>query len=162
MVFDRRAVLTACLALPLAGAAAQASWTRPASLAPYMTVPLWPDGHIKPPFGLVEQLVQRSNDPRASDRMLQGISRARLDIFRPAKPNGAAAILAPGGGFRYVVIDKEGYELARWLKARGGLFEGAERGVKRASGPGGDGHVWAEAPGASPARWSRRTRKRQR
>jgi acetyl esterase/lipase len=119
MVFDRRALLTASLALPFAGAAAQAAWTRPASLAPDMSVPLWPDGHIKPPFGLVEQLVQRSNDPRASDRMLQGISRARLDIFRPAKPNGAAAILAPGGGFRYVVIDKEGYELARWLKARG-------------------------------------------
>src|SRR3546814_16516646 len=28
-------------------------------------------------------------------------------------------ILAPGGGYRYGVIDKEGYELARWLAARG-------------------------------------------
>ena len=92
MVFDRRALLTASLALPFAGAAAQAAWTRPASLAPDMSVPLWPDGHIKPPFGLVEQLVQRSNDPRASDRMLQGISRARLDIFRPAKPNPAGTL----------------------------------------------------------------------
>src|SRR3546814_5218023 len=51
--------------------------------------------------------------------MLEGITRPRLDIFRPARPNGAAVILAPGGGYRYVVVDKEGYELARWLTARG-------------------------------------------
>src|SRR3546814_16966529 len=51
--------------------------------------------------------------------MLEHIVRPRLDIFRPANPNGAAMILAPGGGYRYVVIDKEGYELARWPAARG-------------------------------------------
>ena len=96
MMFERRALLTASLALPFANAAVQAAWTRPASLAPDVSVPLWPDGHIKPPFGLVEHVVQRSDDPRASDRMLQGISLARLDIFRPAQPNGAAVILAPG------------------------------------------------------------------
>ncbi|MBJ7439727.1 MAG: alpha/beta hydrolase [Sphingopyxis sp.] len=119
MALDRRALLTAGLALPFASAAAQAAWTRPAGLAPNASVPLWPDGHIKPPSGLVEQVIQRSAEPNASDRMLQGITRPRLDIFRPAKPNGAAVILAPGGGYRYVVIDKEGYELARWLKDRG-------------------------------------------
>ena len=119
MALGRRALLTASLALPFASAAAQAAWTRPAGVAPDTSIPLWPDGHIQPPPGLVEQVVQRSDDPNASDRMLQGITRPRLDIFRPAKPNGAAVILAPGGGYRYVVIDKEGYELARWLRDRG-------------------------------------------
>ena len=120
MNVDRRALLTASLALPFASAAAaQTAWTRPADLAPDASIALWPDGHIKPPSGLVEEVVQRSDDPDASDRMLQGITRPRLDIFRPAKPNGAAVILAPGGGYRYVVIDKEGYELARWLRTRG-------------------------------------------
>lgn len=119
MALDRRALLTASLALPFASAAAQAALTRPAGAAPDARIPLWPEGHIKPPPGLVEQVVQRSDDPSASDRMLQGITRPRLDIFRPAKPNGAAVILAPGGGYRYVVIDKEGYELARWLRDRG-------------------------------------------
>jgi len=119
MTLGRRELLTAGLALPLASAAAQAAWTRPAGVAPDASIPLWPEGHIKPPSGLGEQIVQRSQDPDASDRMLQGITRPRLDIFRPAKPNGAAVILAPGGGYRYVVIDKEGYELARWLAARG-------------------------------------------
>ncbi|UKK83208.1 alpha/beta hydrolase [Sphingopyxis sp. BSN-002] len=119
MTLDRRALLSASLALPFASAAAKEAWTRPAGLTPDASVALWPGGHIKPPPGLVEQVVQRSDDPDASDRMLQGITRPRLDIFRPAKPNGAAVILAPGGGYRYVVVDKEGYELARWLKDRG-------------------------------------------
>lgn len=119
MVLGRRELMAASLALPFAGAAAGEVWTRPVGLVPDASIPLWPGGHIKPPPGLSEEIVQRSDDPDASDRMLQHITRPRLDIFRPDKPNGAAVILAPGGGYRYVVIDKEGYELARWLKARG-------------------------------------------
>lgn len=88
-------------------------------MKPDVSIALWPEDQLKPPSGLAEAVVQRSDDPNASDRMLQGITRPRLDIFRPAKPNGAAVILAPGGGYRYVVVDKEGYELARWLKDRG-------------------------------------------
>ncbi|WP_422059225.1 alpha/beta hydrolase [Sphingopyxis sp.] len=119
MTVGRRELLAASLVVPFASAAAQSAWTRPAGLAPDASIALWPKGHLEPPPGLVEQVVQRSDDPDASDRMLQGITRPRLDIFRPARPNGAAVILAPGGGYRYVVIDKEGYELARWLSARG-------------------------------------------
>ena len=119
MLVDRRALLGASLALPFASAAAHTAWTRPADIAPDVSVPLWPEGHLTPPPGLAERVVQRSDDPGASDRMLEGITRSRLDIFRPAQPSGAAVILAPGGGYRYVVIDKEGYELARWLKERG-------------------------------------------
>lgn len=119
MTVGRRELLTAGLALPFASVAAREVWTRPAGVVPDASVPLWPEGHVTPPRGLTERVVQRSDDPRASDRMLEGITRPRLDIFRPAQPNGAAVILAPGGGYRYVVIDKEGYELARWLKERG-------------------------------------------
>ncbi len=119
MTVGRRALLTASLALPFANAAAREAWTRPVGLTPDASIALWPEGHLEPPPGLVERVVQRSDDPQASDRMLEGIARPRLDIFRPARPNGAAVILAPGGGYRYVVIDKEGYELARWLKDRG-------------------------------------------
>jgi acetyl esterase/lipase len=122
MRFGRRLLLAAGLTLPLmaAGSArAKSDWTRPAGVAPDESIALWPEGHLTVPAGLVERVVQRSDDPNASDRMLEGIIRPRLDIFRPEKPNGAAVILAPGGGYRYVVVDNEGYELARWLKARG-------------------------------------------
>ena len=122
MTLGRRDLLAAGLTLPLASAAAagaKEAWTRPAGLAPDASVALWPDGHLRVPEGLIERVVQRSDDPAASDRMIEHVTRPRLDIFRPAKPNGAAMILAPGGGYRYIVIDKEGYELARWLAARG-------------------------------------------
>jgi acetyl esterase/lipase len=42
-----------------------------------------------------------------------------MAVFRPANPNGGAALICPGGGYRWVVIDKEGYEMARLLAARG-------------------------------------------
>lgn len=37
----------------------------------------------------------------------------------PGKANGAAVIVAPGGGFRGLAIDHEGFAVARWLAARG-------------------------------------------
>lgn len=37
----------------------------------------------------------------------------------PGKATGAAVIVAPGGGFRGLAIDHEGFEVARWLAARG-------------------------------------------
>lgn len=42
-----------------------------------------------------------------------------MAVFRPDRPNGAAVLLMPGGGYRWVVVDKEGYEMGRWLAARG-------------------------------------------
>src|SRR3546814_9939982 len=49
----------------------------PAGLTPDASIALWPEGHIAPPAGLVEKIVQRSEDPNASDRMLEGITRPR-------------------------------------------------------------------------------------
>src|SRR3546814_6748157 len=63
------------------------AWTRPAGLAPDASVALWPDRYLTAPEGLTERVVQRSDDPQASDRMLEHIVRPRLDIFRPANPN---------------------------------------------------------------------------
>ncbi len=37
----------------------------------------------------------------------------------PAKANGTAVIICPGGGFQALSIDSEGLDVARWLSARG-------------------------------------------
>lgn len=37
----------------------------------------------------------------------------------PARATGAAVIVAPGGGFRGLSIDSEGFKVARWLAERG-------------------------------------------
>ncbi len=132
MAINRRRILTGAAALPAlglaSGAAADyapsdpwspANWTRPAGIAPDLEIDLWPDGALTIPAGLTETVTQRSDDPHASDRILEHCTRPRLAAFLPETPNGAAVIIAPGGGYRYSVIDKEGYEIARLLAARG-------------------------------------------
>ncbi len=49
------------------------------------------------------------------------VVRPTLTAFFPApgKANGAAVIIAPGGGFRGLSIKDEGYDVARWLAAHG-------------------------------------------
>jgi acetyl esterase/lipase len=87
---------------------------------PSETVDLWPKGAPGAPrLPLTETVSERSTDPQLTDRAVFGISKPRLTIFRPTIPNGAAVLIAPGGGYRWVVMDKEGYELGRWLSARG-------------------------------------------
>lgn len=127
MEIDRRSLLAAGLA---AGLAQRAEGQTPPSvfaspLAPGLpqptdTIDLWPKGapgasHI----ALTETVNERSTDGLVNDRAVYGITRPRMAVFRPDRPNGAAVLLTPGGGYKWVVVDKEGYEMARWLTARG-------------------------------------------
>ena len=83
-------------------------------------VALWPGAAPGRPDVLPqEQVIERSADPARPDRIMQDIAVPRLAVFRPMKPSGAAVLVAPGGGYRHVVIDKEGFEMGRWLAARG-------------------------------------------
>ena len=87
---------------------------------PVETIDLWPRGAPGAPTALpVETVNERSADPQLADRAVFGIARPRMVVFRPQVPNGAAVLITPGGGYRWVVVDKEGYDLGRWLAARG-------------------------------------------
>ena len=87
---------------------------------PTETIDLWPGGAPgMPARALVETVNERSTDALVTDRAVFGITRPRMAVFRPDRPNGAAVLLTPGGGYKWVVVDKEGYEMARWLAARG-------------------------------------------
>ena len=48
-------------------------------------------------------------------RFIMGTSVPTLTIFRPAKPNGQAVVICPGGGYRGVALDKEGLLVAQEL-----------------------------------------------
>src|SRR5689334_7441132 len=52
---------------------------------------------------------------------VRNVSRATLTPFLtdPAKANGAAVIVAPGGGFRILSMGDEGWEVAKALNERG-------------------------------------------
>lgn len=87
---------------------------------PVETIDLWPKGAPGTPAkALVETVNERSTDSLVTDRAVFGITRPRMAVFQPDRPNGAAVLITPGGGYRWVVVDKEGYEMGRWLAARG-------------------------------------------
>lgn len=44
---------------------------------------------------------------------------AWITVHRPAKPNGAAIVICPGGGYGGLVTGPEGHGIARWLNAHG-------------------------------------------
>ena len=126
MTIDRRTALLGTLAAGLA-ARASAQTAAPATASPHMSAPdptetidLWPKGPPGAPAKLpVETVTERSKDLSFNDRYVFGISRPRMAVFRPEKPNGASVLITPGGGYNWVVIDKEGYEMARLLAGRG-------------------------------------------
>jgi len=116
---DRRDVLAAGLAGTLLPVAAHARGTV-GPIKPDASFNLWPGeapGLLDP--GLQDRVTERSKDPAIADRAMDRIRNPRLDVFRAAKPNGAALLLIPGGGYERVVLDKEGYELAALLTQRG-------------------------------------------
>ena len=113
MRIDRRTALLAPFALALA-AQAPPPPRADAELA------LWPDGAPGiPAASPAEEIRERSTDPAYNDRILLHVRSPRLAVFRPARPSGAAVLIMPGGGYSWVVIDKEGFEMARLLAVRG-------------------------------------------
>jgi acetyl esterase/lipase len=84
-------------------------------------VRLWPGkapGDLEIPRTLV--IKERSSDPaRYHDRAATGISIPDLTVYRPARAEGAAILLMPGGGYDHVTTDKEGADVAREFNKSG-------------------------------------------
>jgi acetyl esterase/lipase len=126
---DRRTALLATIggALLAGDAMAQtapptdAKSTLPLALSqPTETIDLWPGNPPGSPATLpVEVTTERSTDARFNDRAVVGVAKPRMAVFRPAKPNGASLLVFPGGGYVRMAIDKEGYEIGRYLAAQG-------------------------------------------
>jgi acetyl esterase/lipase len=128
MTIDRRALLGFAAGAAVLPTLAAGQTAPPATGAPLPadlpdpkeTIDLWPKGAPgMPATPPVEIVNERSKDPARPDRAVQGTTRPRLSVFRPARPNGAAVMIVPGGGYKWVGIDKEGYEVARLLNAHG-------------------------------------------
>ncbi|WP_371262534.1 alpha/beta hydrolase [Sphingobium sp. YR768] len=87
---------------------------------PDLMIDLWPGGAPgMPAVAPAETVRERSSDPAITDRALLHVAGPRLAVFRARNPNGAAMLVMPGGGYSWVVIDKEGYEIGPWLAERG-------------------------------------------
>jgi len=116
MPLDRRTLF----GLAAAAAATPASGAANPPPDPTETVPLWPG---RPPGAQRilprEQIVDRRETSGFQDRFVTGIGRPTMTVFRPARPNGAALLIAPGGSYLRVVIDKEGFEISHRLAREG-------------------------------------------
>lgn len=97
--------------LLFAGAATFAA-SRFAAGAESPVIPLWPDeppgggGPVGPPHV-------------GSDGAITGISTPSIEVVAPGHPNGAAVLIAAGGGYRRIQVNGEARPAARWLAARG-------------------------------------------
>jgi acetyl esterase/lipase len=82
-------------------------------------IPVWPEG--APGSESWTQEEQETSSRPHGHRFVRNITRPTLTVFLPdpARVNGSAAIVCPGGGFHFVTFDNEGTAVAEWLAARG-------------------------------------------
>jgi acetyl esterase/lipase len=67
-----------------------------------------------------DKLPRRPNEEPPATR-ITNITRPQLEIYEPesAHRNAASVLILPGGGYNYIVRDKEGSEAADWLNRLG-------------------------------------------
>ncbi|MEO7599244.1 MAG: alpha/beta hydrolase, partial [Opitutus sp.] len=85
-------------------------------------VPLWPSGAPGSETRRSEpEEVSWRQEPDIVFPVISNIHNPSITPFLPAAgvATGAAVIIAPGGGHMQLTIDREGYDLARWLAERG-------------------------------------------
>lgn len=112
MAIDRRTLIGAGTAALVAGPAL--ARTPP----PAERLPLWPGRPPgEPAAGVKDVVIQRSATP--GDLAWTSVGDPVLTVARPAKPNGAAVLLIPGGGYTRVATRREPGGIARDLAARG-------------------------------------------
>lgn len=84
------------------------------------TLKLWPDGPpsaMAPKSEATEKLIASYGGVTAT--RVSNVTDPTITIFHPEKPNGAAVVVAPGGGFMFLSYSFEGTEVCRWLNSIG-------------------------------------------
>ena len=85
-------------------------------------VRLWPNGipNSWPSPSGAEKIEERGKDG-VKDRAVSNVTDPTIEVYlpEPAVRNGAAVLIAPGGGYVRMAYDKEGVEVARWLNSIG-------------------------------------------
>ena len=93
-------------------------WTIAALGADPQVVYLWPSGAPGSEGRTGEEVVQVQG---AGDHVITNVHKPSITLFLPPKETatGAGVVIAPGGGHNSLWVDHEGYNVARWLAARG-------------------------------------------
>jgi len=117
------ALAGAALALPAAHADNSAAKPVTLSTAPVAlpkqwsrapSIPLWPGD----PPGAAGFAIHPVSE-NASPVFVHNVAKPDLRVFRPARPNGLAVVVVPGGSYEFVSIANEGLEVAQKLTGYG-------------------------------------------
>lgn len=77
-----------------------------------MEILLWPDG--APNSNGMNVTVENLDA-----RPIAQVAQPSITVYRPEKPNGAAIIMCPGGGYSHLSMENEGHALAQWMTSMG-------------------------------------------
>ena len=121
MTIDRRSLIGASIGLTLASAAAAQGWPEASDAAGAIDRPNWPPEHFALwPKGKIPGA--RAKLPTPNDTMngppghrqlwLRGVAEPIVAVYRPAKPDGRALLVIPGGGYGFLSVQNEGIDVA--------------------------------------------------
>lgn len=101
-------------AIRIAGAVLVLAW---GAAAQQQTIKIWPGAAPGSETWSESETVMKGSD---TDRIANVVT-PTLIAYLPEKrkATGTGVIIAPGGGFSYLAIDKEGHLVAKWLQERG-------------------------------------------
>ena len=68
---------------------------------------------------LTQRTEERSSNPAVHDRTISDVVRPSVFPYLAARPNGAAAVILPGGAYSLLAFDLEGVDIANWLNSIG-------------------------------------------
>lgn len=109
--------------IKLAGVVALLALTAPAQDGTIYPLEKQPEPNAIPlnTGGVKDQPAEESWFRQWGEPMVRNVSTATLTPYLPdpAKANGTAVIVAPGGGFRWLSINNEGWKIAKALNERG-------------------------------------------
>lgn len=109
----------AAWAVPIAAHCAEVS-TKPGETAvpgASSVIEVWPEGQMP---GKKAQKPEARHEPERTDAIrVTDVNTPTISVFPAKGYNRPAVIVCPGGGYKYVVVDKEGAEIAKWLNSLG-------------------------------------------
>jgi acetyl esterase/lipase len=82
---------------------------------------IWPGSGVAPGSEKWTWHEQTMQAPGTTEQMVRNVVIPTVTMFKPGngKANGTAVIVAPGGAFHFLMVDHEGYDMARWLTQPG-------------------------------------------
>jgi len=97
----------ACIAMLWGAVVGAAGAAAPAQDDDVPLLSLWTSA----PGATPGRITERSLDPRVPDRIIEDVRAPYIAVLAPARPNGVALLVTPGGGYARIVLDKEGTAL---------------------------------------------------